>query len=90
MHDRIQELLMFIDMHDDDTKNIMEKVHERDGTWKGKERLVLPAFYLYRKMIGNGNGDNRITSFAYEIKTDPKYTMTLKSILNNQWIKQTI
>ena len=45
MHDCIQELLMFIDIHDDDTKNLMEK---GDGTWKGKKRMVLPAFYLYR------------------------------------------
>ena len=60
----------------------MEKVYEQDGTWKGKERLVLLAFDLYGKLIGDGNGYKRITTFADEIRTDSKNVLTLKNILS--------
>ena len=36
MRDRIQYNLIFIDIGDDDTKELMEKVYEKDETWKGK------------------------------------------------------
>ena len=53
----------------------MEKVYEKDETWKGKERLILPVFDLYGKLIGDSNGDTRISLFSYEIRTNPiEYT----------------
>ena len=36
--------------------------------------LVLPAFDLYGKNVGDGNGNNRITAFFYKSRTNPKYT----------------
>ena len=51
MRDRIQERLVFIDIDDYGTKELMEKAYEKDSTWKDKEILVLPAFDLYRKKL---------------------------------------
>ena len=66
MRERIQEHLMFIDIDDKERKDLTEKVYEQDETWKEKERLVLPAFGLYVTLIGDGNGDKQIITFAYE------------------------
>ena len=82
MGERIQEHLMFIDINDEDTIYLMEKVYEQDGTWKGKERLVLLVFDLYGKLIDDGNGYKRITMFADEIRTNSKNVLTLKNILS--------
>ena len=60
----------------------MEKVYEQDETWKGKERLVLLAFDLYGKLIGDGNGYKRFTTFVDEIRTNSKNVLTLKNILS--------
>ena len=49
---------------------------------KGKERLILPVFDLYGKLIGDDNGDKWITAFAYKIRTNPKHALILVNILN--------
>ena len=88
MRERIQEHLMFIDINDKETKDLTEKVYAQDETWKGKERLVLPVFGLYVKLIGDGNGDKQITTFAYEIRTNPKSAQILKNILSEVAIEE--
>ena len=30
-----------------------------------KQKIVIPAFDLYSKEIGDGNGNERVTTFAY-------------------------
>ena len=50
------------------------------GKPTGSERIALPAFDLYSKNIGHGNGDHRISTFAYEIRTSPENAITLKNI----------
>ena len=48
---------------------------------KGKI-LVILGFDLYGKLIGDGSGDKRITTFIYKIRTYPKHALTLKNIQN--------
>ena len=55
---------------------------------KGKERLILPTFDLYGKLIGDDNGDKRITAFAYKIRTNPKHALILVNILNKIAMKE--
>lgn len=74
---------MFIDIDDDDINNLLEKVYTNNATWKDKERLVLPTFDLYGKMTGDGNDDNPITTFAYEIRTTFKTYHVFKKYLSN-------
>ena len=81
MRNRIQDQLMWIDLEDNETKKIMYPILDTKGKPTGSERIVLPAFDLYSKNIGHGNGDQRISTFAYEIRTSPENAITLKNIL---------
>ena len=81
MRNRIQDQLMWIDLVYNETRRIMHPILDTKGKPTGSKRIVLPAFDLYSKNIGNGNGDQRISTFAYEIRTSPENAITLKSIL---------
>ena len=83
MRKLIQDCLIFIDIDDKDAKDLMEKVYKKDGTWKGRDILVLPEFDLYGKRIGDGNGNKQIKTFAYEIRTNPKHVLMLNNILSS-------
>jgi len=52
--------------------------------------LVLPAFDIYGKPIGDDNGDKGITTLVYEIRSNPKNAITLKKILSKLQRKNTI
>ena len=81
MRKRIQDQLMWIDLEDEETKKLMHPITDKNGKPTGSERIVLPPFDLYSKNIGHGNGDQRISTFAYEIRTTPDHAVTLKNIL---------
>ena len=59
----------------------MHPIKDKNGKPTGSERIVLPVFDLYSKDIGHGNGDQRISAFAYEIRTSPDHAVTLKNVL---------
>ena len=43
--------------------------------------IVLPEFDLSTRIIGFGNGSNRVTAVAYEVKYHPAHSTLLKSLL---------
>ena len=45
------------------------------------QEISTPAFDIYHKIFGSGNGEERITITVYEIRTSPKHDGTLKIIL---------
>ena len=44
--------------------------------------MILPAFNLYGKFIGDINGDKQIIMFVYEIRINHIYALTLNNILS--------
>ena len=56
-----------------------------DGKLKDKinsqQRVIFPVFDLSTKIFGFGNGSNRVTTIAYEIKCHPVHSTLLISIL---------
>ena len=50
-------------------------------TTEGQERIVFPPFDLSTKRIGFGNGSNRVTTNAYEIKYHPIHSTLLTYFL---------
>ena len=72
---------MWIDLEDNETKMIMHPILDTKGKSTESETIVLLAFDLYSKKIGHGNCDQRISIFAYEIKTSPENSIVLKKIL---------
>ena len=45
------------------------------------KKTVIPAFNLYSKEVGEGQGYDRITTLAYEIHTSLENAVILKSLL---------
>ena len=62
---------MWIDLEDNETKKLMQPIKDKNGKPTRSERIALPAFDLYSKKIGHGNSDQRISTFAYEIRISP-------------------
>ena len=46
-----------------------------------EQRIVVPTFDLYSKEVGTSSWPNRITKFAYEIRSSPKNSKALSNIL---------
>ena len=72
---------MWIDIDDKENESLVKKVMEKDGSWKGKQRIVLPAFDLHNKEEGHGNGIQRVTTIVYEIRTSPVNAAVINNLL---------
>ena len=60
---------------------LIHQVKDIKGNPTGQQKIILPAFDLYSKEVGDGNGNERVTIFAYEIRTSPKNANMLKNLL---------
>jgi len=65
----IQNELMWIDLDDEESAPLIHQVKDNKGNPTGQQKIILPAFDLYSKEVGDGNGNERVTTFAYEIRT---------------------
>ena len=70
---------MWIDINDEESKPMIHT--EKDSNRKETDRIIIPVFDLYGKKVGDGNGRDRITTHAYEIRTSPKNAEMLKTLL---------
>ena len=51
---------MWIDLNDEESKPMIHT--EKDSTGKETDRIIIPAFDLYGKEVGDSNGRERITT----------------------------
>ena len=72
---------MWIDLNDEESATMIHQIKDSSGKETGQQKIVIPAFDLYSKKIGDGNGNERITSFAYEIRTSPSNANMLRNLL---------
>ena len=78
---RLQEVLMWIDIEEKECQQMIHEVKDKEGDPTRKQRIVIPAFDLYSKEVGEGQGYDRITTLAYEISTSPENLVMLKILL---------
>ena len=62
---------------EDDIKTFQTKDKNKNGQYE----VRIPVFDIYHKIIGNGNGSERITISVYEIRCHPKDSTILKVLL---------
>ena len=72
---------MWIDLNDEESAPMIHQIKDSSGNDTGQQKIVIPAFDLYSKETGDGNGNERITTFAYEIRTSPSNANMLKNLL---------
>ena len=81
LREEIQDALMWIDLDDEINKPMIHDIEDKEDSPTGKQRIVIPAFDLYSKEVGACSGHNRVTIFAYEIRTSPDNSTMLKNVL---------
>ena len=57
---------MWIDIEDEQSKDMLVDIKDAEGNPTGKQRIVIPAFDIYSKEVGKGQGRDRVTTFAYQ------------------------
>ena len=80
LKDKIDDITTLLDVDDEDTKLLME---ETISGYTVTQEIVIPAFDINQKVFGSGNGEERIITTVYEIRTSPTHASTLKRILYN-------
>ena len=78
LKDKIDHIITWLDLDDDDTKLLMKESKKGDSN---TQEIIIPAYDIHHKIFSSGNGDDRLTSTVYEIRTSPTHAATLKSIL---------
>ena len=59
-------------------------IKDTEGNPICKQRIVIPAFDIHSKEVGEGQGQDRVTTFSYEIRTLPANSTMLK---NTSYVK---
>ena len=72
---------MWIDLDDEESAPLIHQIKDNKGNSTGQQKIVIPAFDLYSKEVGDGNGNERVTTFAYETRTSPNNANMLKNLL---------
>ena len=72
---------MWIDLDDEENTPMIHEIKDSTGKPTGKLKIVLPVFDLYNKEVQDGNGNERVTTFTYEIRTSPDNANMLKNLL---------
>ena len=72
---------MWIDLDDEEISPLIHQIKDNKVKLTGKQKIVIPAFDLFSKKVGDGNGNERVTIFAYEIRTSPTNANMLKKLL---------
>ena len=60
---------------------MIHQIKDSSGKNTGRQKIVISAFDLYSKEIGDGNENERVTTYAYEIRISPNNTNMLKNLL---------
>ena len=60
---------------------MIHQIKDSSGKNTGRQKIVIPAFDLYSKKIGDGNENERVTTYTYEIGASPNNTNMLKNLL---------
>ena len=80
---RIQYQLMWFDLDAADSQDMIHQDFDSTGKTTGKERIIIPAFALYSHQVGNDNVNDRVSTFANEIRCAPENVYIIK----NQFVK---
>ena len=66
LKEKIDDIITWIDLDDNDTKLLMKENTTRDNT---TQEIVIPAFDIHHKVFGFGNEEDRIIMTFYKIRT---------------------
>ena len=72
---------MWVDLDDEESASLIHQINDNRVKSLGQQKIVIPAFDLCSKEVGDGNGNERVKTFVYEIRTSPTNANMLKNLL---------
>ena len=78
LRERIQDVLMWIEIEDEQSKDMLVDIKDNEGNSTEKQRIVISVFDIYSKEVGVCQRRHRVTTFAYKIRTSPANSAMLK------------
>ena len=66
---------MLVHLNDDKRAAMTNTSSGDDGKSQKKNGLLIPVFDIHHKIVGNGNGSNRISTTIFDIRYNPKKTL---------------
>ena len=77
----ISDALILVHLNDNEMQVISINSSDNINNLLKQNKLIIPVFDIHHKMIGNGNGPNRISTTALNIRCNPKYSSILQTLL---------
>ena len=65
---------MLVHLNDDKMAAMSNTSNGDDGNSKKKNGLLIPAYDIHHKTVGNGNGSNMMSTTVFDISCNPKKT----------------
>ena len=72
---------MLVHLNDDEMTAMKNTSKESTDDQQRKNEILIPAFDIHHKTVGNGNGANRISTTAFDIRCNPKDSSLLKTLM---------
>ena len=72
---------MWVDLDDEESASLIHQINDNRGKSIGQQKIVIPVFDLCSKEVGDGNRNERVKTFVYEIRTSPTNANMLKNLL---------
>ena len=78
---KISDVLMFVHLIEKEMKAMKNISKESTDDPQRQNEIFIPAFDIHHKTVGNGNGENRISTTVFDIRYNPKDSSLLKTLM---------
>ena len=79
--EKISDALMLVHLNEEEMKAMKNTSKEITDDPQRQNEILIPAFDIHHKTVGNGNGANRISTTAFDIRCNPKDSSLLKTLM---------
>ena len=79
--EKISDALMLVHLNDEEMTAMKNTSKESTDDPQRRNEILIPAFDIYHKTVGNGNGANRVSTIVFDIRCNPKDSSLLKTLM---------
>ena len=72
---------MLVHLNDDEMTVMKNTSKESTDDPQMQNEILIPAFDIHHKTVGNGNGANMISTTVFDIRCNPKDSSLLKTLM---------
>ena len=79
--EKISDALMLVHLNNEEMTAMKNTNNDITDEPHRKNEIVIPALDIHHKTVGNGNGADRISTTAFDIRCNPKDSSLLKTLM---------